>query len=102
MRVELPVGFGDSVGGEQGVLLSVRHHLMNTGCVYLAVDDDVRHVYPCGPNSLAMDCASALKPNLPTASAENLALPRSAAEAPVSRVVPRPASTIAGNTSRAA
>src|SRR5215208_3422600 len=57
---------------------------------------------PCGPNSRAMDCASALKPNLPTASAENLALPRSAADAPVSRMVPCPASTIAGSTSRAA
>jgi hypothetical protein len=46
---------------------------------------------PFGPNSLAIDCASALKPNLPTASAENLALPRSDAEAPVSRMVRRPA-----------
>lgn len=44
---------------------------------------------PCGPNSRAMDWASALKPNLPTASAENRAEPRNAAVAPVSRIVPR-------------
>jgi hypothetical protein len=79
------------------VLLAVGHHLTDTGCVYPAVDDDVRDVY-----SLAMDCASALKPNVPTASAENLALPRSDADAPVSRMVPYPASTIAGSTSRVA
>jgi hypothetical protein len=49
-----------------------------------------------------MDWASALKPNLPTASAENRAEPRNAAVAPVSRIVPRPLSTIAGRTCFAA
>ena len=44
---------------------------------------------PCGPNSRAMDWASARNPNLPTARAEKFALPRSAAEAPVSSMVPR-------------
>ena len=61
LRMELPVGFSDGVGREQGVLLAVRHHLTDAWCVYLTVYDDVRDVcIPCGPNSLAMDCASAL------------------------------------------
>src|SRR5919107_4049147 len=49
LRGEMPVGFGDGVGGEQGVLLAVRHHLTDTWCVYLAVYDDVRDVYPLRP-----------------------------------------------------
>jgi hypothetical protein len=51
---------------------------------------------PCGPNSRAIDWASALKPNLPTASAENRAEPRNAAVAPVSRIVPRHREALAG------
>jgi hypothetical protein len=43
-----------------------------------------------------MDWASALKPNLPTASAENRAEPRNAAVAPVSRIVPRHREALAG------
>ena len=57
---------------------------------------------PCGPNSRANDCDRALMPNFPTASAAKRAEPRKEAVAPVSRIVPRPASTIAGRTCCAA
>jgi hypothetical protein len=80
--VELPVGFGDGVGGEQGVFIWPSMMTCKT-CI------------PCGPNSLDIDCASALKPNLPTTSAEKRAEPRKEAVAPVSKIVPCPVSTIA-------
>lgn len=57
---------------------------------------------PRGPNSRASDCASARRPNLPTARQENRALPRSDAVAPVNSRVPLPRSSIAGSTCCAA
>src|SRR5919107_1132958 len=49
LRVELPVGFGDGIGAEQGMLFAVGTHLLDPGRVYLAVYDDVRNVYPLRP-----------------------------------------------------
>ena len=57
---------------------------------------------PRGPSSRAMDCASARSPNFPTARHAKLAEPRREAVAPVSRIVPRPRSSMSGKTRLAA
>jgi hypothetical protein len=101
--VELPVGFGDGVGGEQGVLLAISHHLTDTWCVYLAIYDDVRDVYPLRPELPRHGLRQRPQAELADRERrENFALPRSAADAPVSKMVPCPASAMADSTSRAA
>src|SRR4029453_17634611 len=42
LGMKLPVGFGDGVGREQGVVLAVREHAFDSGGVDLAVHYDVR------------------------------------------------------------
>src|SRR5215203_1566842 len=47
--MEEPVGLGDGVRGEQGMLLAVGEHLAGSWGVDLAVHDHVRYVYPLRP-----------------------------------------------------